>query len=242
MTCTDFGLIHSYDNGKTWVRNIGTVSYDYRNTCYDLEFDKNQKGVVYSIWCSLHDAPYYPNVSYLSCIGKFGISYDGGLTWQFKSIKSDNNILPYKLIIDYSNNKTTIYIASEGRGIFVSEDLGNTFTTLNNGLKYTNIEGQNAIFVNDLILTKKGMFVITSGLAPDENVGLYKLNEENNTFINIKLPDNVNCVRDICYSEKHDCLYIWLLATMILMLAYCVTKTTSLHKYLMIIFLFVVLL
>jgi len=218
MGCTDFGLLQSFDEGKSWLRFLRGWNGDdlvytdaaYRNTCFDLHFDKEKKGVVYSIWTNKQTAPYAPDASYHTAHGKFAISYDGGTSWKYISIVKDDLIIPYKMQVEYDGDNRIIYIAAENRGFFVSRDGGNTFTPMNEGIRTTTISGNDTplIFGNDIIKCDMGTFVITSPAATAANPAFYKLNDRENKFEVIELPENIAAVRDIEYDKKNDCIYI----------------------------------
>lgn len=230
MASTDIGLIQSFNGGKSWVHSLLSwnngktepMSYMYRNTCYDIEFDRERQGVVYAIWSARHDAPYYPSADFLSATGAFAISYDGGTSWTMRSIRENDNVLPYRMDVDYTKNGRDIYIATEGHGFFVTHDLGETFVEINDGIKVSSYFGADkpAIFGNEILCCKGGLFALTAPSSwaqiPDpENLdnrvferALYKWNEGLKKFEEIKLPKEIATVRDIEYSEKEDCLYI----------------------------------
>ena len=233
MACTDIGVIQSFNGGKTWIHSLLSwndgkaepMSSYYRNTCYDIEFDKDRPGVVYAIWSGTHDAPYFPTEGYLRATGAFAISYDGGTSWTMRSICANDNVLPYRMDVDYDGDNRTIYIATEGHGFFVTHDLGKTFTEMNEGIKISTYLGKNnpAIFGNEILSCKGGIYALTAPSAwamipnpedsdnPNNNIyerALYKWNEGLKKFEEIKLPKEIATVRDIEYSEKEDCLYI----------------------------------
>lgn len=229
--CTDIGLLQSFDGGDSIIRLLrewdnGSVKYTnsaYRNTCYDLCFDKEKEGVVYSIWSSYQSAPYNGVSSALSANGKFGISYDGGISFTYYSIVSDDKVVPYKMQVEYDGDNRIIYIATYSDGFFVSYDNGETFSTLNEGITESErVSG--AIFGNEILNTDLGLFAITGGLAHNDGIAsgsrddkkLYKYDDTTNTFVSIELPTNMGCIRDIIYDENNKCLYLA-----------CIAKTTN---------------
>ncbi len=231
--CTDFGLIQSFDGGDSWTRTLrqwnetGTdnayMAYYLRNTCYDLEFDRARRGVVYALWSGKHNMPISPVAHWYDDLGRgaFGISYDGGTSWTMKHIVSDDRVIPYRMDIDYDGENRTIYLATEGKGFFVSRDTGETFTAMNDGIPYSNaIPSQPSIFGNEIISCSDGIYAITAASAsstkpdpldPTKRVfdrALYKWDDGRNMFFEIPLPKDIATVRDIEYSEKYGCLYI----------------------------------
>lgn len=218
MGCTDFGLLQSFDNGQSWIRLLRGWQGDdvvytdsaYRNTCYDLHFDKEKRGVVYSIWTNKQTAPYAPDSSYLSAHGKFGISYDGGTSWKYVSICENDIIVPYRMQVEYDGDNRIIYIASENKGFFVSRDGGKTFEEFNNGIEKSDyLKGNPCIFGNEILKCDMGIFAVTGAAATyPADQKLYKWNDTIQKFENIPLPENVAAVRDIEYDERNKCLYL----------------------------------
>ncbi len=242
MGCTDFGLLQSFDGGNSWLRalrnwedgKLVTMGPDYRNTCYDLEFDPNKPNVVYSIWSSKQTAPYAPNASYLTAKGAFGISYDGGISWCFKSIVEGDYIIPYRMEIVYQKNQKIIYIASENRGLFVSYDNGESFQEMNAGIPYSYTLGENepCIFANEIISTKNGLYAITgAGATYKKDLGFYHYNEELLQFESIPLPKNIAAIRDIVYSSKYDCIYLACIPTSLDNSANLIKKGGGVYRY-----------
>ncbi len=238
--CTDFGLIQSFDGGKSWTRSLRQWNADgsnnaymdsyFRNTCYDLEFDKERRGVVYALWSGKHNMPYAPSQSWYDSLGRgaFAVSYDGGTSWTMKHIVPDDNVIPYRMDIDYDGENRTIYVATEGRGFFVSRDSGETFTAMNEGIPYSNaIASKQCIFANEIISCSDGIYAVTAAAAsstkpdPDDPTkkvfdrALYKWDEAKGKFTEIPLPKDIATVRDIVYSEKYHCLYIAAIGKMV---------------------------
>lgn len=239
MACTDIGVIQSFNGGETWIHSLLSwkdgkaepMSSDFRNTCYDIEFDKERKGVVYAIWSGTHDAPYFPTAGYLTATGAFAVSYDGGTSWTMRSIRANDNVLPYRMDVDYDGDNRTIYIATEGHGFFVTHDSGQTFEEMNDGIRVSTYLGENnpAIFGNEILSCKDGIYALNASSAwgmipnpedpdnPSNKIyerALYKWNEGLKKFEEIKLPKEIATVRDIEYSEKEDCLYIGAIGTL----------------------------
>ncbi len=231
--CTDFGLIQSFDGGKSWTRSLRQWNGDgsdnaymagyFRNTCYDLEFDKERKGVVYALWSGKHNMPISPVAHWYDDLGRgaFAISYDGGTSWTMKHIVPDDKVIPYRMDIDYDGEERTIYLATELGGFFVSYDTGETFTEMNAGIPYSNaIPGKQSILANDIVSCSDGIYALTAAGAsttkpdPDDPTkkvfdrALYKWDNADNKFKEIPLPEDIATVRDIEYSEKYNCLYI----------------------------------
>ena len=50
LLSTDWGLQESFDRGATFRFCKEGIAQSWQNTAYDLAFNKNKEGVVYSIW------------------------------------------------------------------------------------------------------------------------------------------------------------------------------------------------
>ncbi len=226
MGCTDIGLLQSYDNGESWYHGLyewqgatlKNITYaTYTNTCFALHFDTEREGVVYAIWSTAKTAPYTANNSFLTSAARFGVSYDGGLSWQMKNITPNGNCLPYKMQVVYHGSEREIYISTFSHGFFVTRDLGETFEAMNAGIERTNSGATGAIWGNKILVTKAGTFAITGGAATtDSGQMLYRWNEREKKFEKLGLPMSRRgekeyrpaAVRDIVYDEKNDCLYL----------------------------------
>ena len=156
IATTDMGLQISMDGSKTWRRmNMEGDDWSIYNTCYDLYFDQHKENVIYGIWSSIHDAPYVPRSTYKDYTqGKFAISLDGGLNWDFtysSGIPGDS--IPVKMSIKENGDSLLFAVATFNRGFYISKDSGKTFTSINKGMEYIHdlIFGEDVIIVDDII-------------------------------------------------------------------------------------------
>lgn len=226
---TDIGLVQSYDGGSSFYRSLHEwqsgklVNIDYAtytNTCFDAHFDEKRRGVVYGIWSQAKSAPYEPGTGYLNGDSRFGVSYDGGLSWQMKKITPTGKCLPYRMQVVYEGDERAIYIATDGHGFFVTRDLGDTFTAMNDGIEPAASGGVSAIWGNELLVCDMGIFAVTGGVASSEDNGkmLYEWDESSKRFKKLGLPQAVSeydgktytpaAIRDIVYDKKENCLYL----------------------------------
>ena len=200
---TDLGLQNSYDNGKTWQRmTITGDDYDIYNTCYDLYFDPYQRNVVYGLWSSRHDAPYNPTPQDQGITkGAFGISRDGGKTWEFAydcGIPAD--AIPVKMSIIHNKQQFKIAVATFNRGFYYSSNGGENFVSLNAGM--TTVAG--LIYGEDVVLTADSIYCLTAPYLEGGNwcpskLYEYKLNSQ--TLKTLDLGD-VTLARSLAYSEN----------------------------------------
>ncbi len=200
---TDMGLQNSYDKGKTWKRmEITGTDYDIYNTCYDLHFDKYNKNKLYGLWSSRHDAPYNPTIYDKDFTkGAFGVSTDGGNTWNFEYSKGiPNDAIPVKMSIKQTENSFIIAVATFNRGFYLSQDGGKNFKAINTNMQ--TVEG--LIYGEDVVLTDEVIYCLT---APYLDGGywkpskLYEYSIANNTNKNIDLKDIV-LARSLNYHEE----------------------------------------
>ncbi len=54
---TDMGLFHTFNGGKSWHHALNGVPFSWQNTCYQVAFDPDVKGKVWSAWSGAHDLP-----------------------------------------------------------------------------------------------------------------------------------------------------------------------------------------
>ena len=200
---TDMGLQNSYDNGKTWQRmEITGIDYDIYNTCYDLYFDKFNKNVIYGVWSSRHDAPYNPTIydkDYTK--GAFGVSYDGGKTWDFSysnGIPSD--AIPVKMSIQHTKDNFTIGVATFNRGFYLSNNGGKNFVSINSNM--ITVEG--LIYGEDIVLTDEAIYCLTAPYLENgtwKPSKLYQYNITNQSLNNIDL-GSITLARSLTYTEN----------------------------------------
>lgn len=208
MLNTDLGLSYSYDGGKTFNWSFEGVK-EYRNTLYDAYFDKNKKDVLYGLWSSRHDAPYYVDGDETTNVyGCFAISYDGGLTWDSTySSGIPNSSIPVKMSVVENEDNLTIYVATFNEGFYVSYDSGKTFKTLNEGITPLTYNTYNYIYGCDIETDGENVYCIVSKTNYFNEIQpghVYKL--VNNKWEEIFIDENLTNPRDLCiYDGK---LYI----------------------------------
>lgn len=210
---TDLGLQNSFDGGKTWARmTITGTNYDIYNTCYDLYFDEQTKDLVYGLWSSRHDAPYNPTYNDKDYTqGRFGISYDGGKTWDFEySSGLPQDCIPVKFSIEKTNDNLTIAVATFNRGFYISYDSGKTFEYISQNMEQTN----GLIFGEDIVLDGDIVYCLTAPIIDNGNwlpSKLYEYNHKTKTLKNINLGEIV-LARSLTYNKQYG-LYINVMPT-----------------------------
>ncbi|MBL4881417.1 MAG: exo-alpha-sialidase, partial [Oleispira sp.] len=169
ISYTDIGYHHSYNGGESWVRSTSGIPIDWRNTCYWMVFDPEQKGKIFSVWSGLHDFPrgkMTRNPKWLTnAKGGVAISEDGGITWK-PSVKGMGFNSPSTSIVLDKNSlvgNRTLYVTVYGKGVYKSIDDGKTWVLKNDG-----IQGSLAAF--ELTIQPDGtLFLITSAIPKHIN-------------------------------------------------------------------------
>ncbi len=146
ISYTDIGFFHSFDCGKSWERSVCGVPSEWVNTCYDMVFDPEVKGKVWSGWSGLHDFPRgkmtrnprWKNTE--NAKGGVCISTDGGKTWTPETQGMDGNSLITSLIIDKHSDpgNRTLYATAFNKGVFKSTDGGKIWVLKNKGIGENN--------------------------------------------------------------------------------------------------------
>lgn len=144
MLTTDAGLQESFNHGVSFCFNNRGIPERWRNTAYDLAFNKNKEGVIYSIWSGNHSGfrNYVDSLDNLD--GGFAYSDDGGKNWDINYSEGlPDTCLPVEMSLVYSDDsdEVTIYIATLMDGFFVSYNSGKIFTQINKGLERVNHKG-----------------------------------------------------------------------------------------------------
>lgn len=205
---TDMGLQNSFNNGKSWNRmNMYGDDWSIYNTCYDLYFDTKTKDLVYGLWSSIHDAPYYTNYGYKDYTqGAFAVSYNGGIDWDFTySTGIPSDAIPVKFSVVETEDEIIFAVATFNRGFYISYDSGRTFESLNAGIK----THQDLIFGEDIIMTDDTIYCLTSPILDNGNwipSELYQYDIATHNISEIDLGEIV-LARSLAYSKNHG-LYI----------------------------------
>ena len=75
------GGAYSIDGGNSFRRSVISPQ-TWRNTCYKAAYDPIIPDLIYSVWASRHDAPYYCNKDEVTNkFGGFAVSYNNGATF-----------------------------------------------------------------------------------------------------------------------------------------------------------------
>ncbi|MCX6876043.1 MAG: hypothetical protein NTW21_19885 [Verrucomicrobia bacterium] len=135
---TDIGLARSLDAGATWHRWGDGDRAPWPNTCYQLAFDPDEKGLLWGAFSNIHDIPNENIISgrhNANGPGGICVSRDFGDSWQ-----QSNTGLPVapatSVIIDPASPRgsRTLYAGVFGHGVFKSTDHGKSWLATGAGL------------------------------------------------------------------------------------------------------------
>ena len=200
---TDLGLQNSYDGGKSWKRMELIGDHYIYNTCYDLLFDEDTQDLVYGLFSSRHDAPYNPTIYDCDTTkGAFGISYDGGNTWNFEySTGIPSDAIPVKMSTQKVNGKYEIAVATFNRGFYISYDSGKTFESINNGMDMVS----NLIYGEDVVLDGKTVYCLVAPYLEDgywKPAKLYKHDLQTSITTKIDMGEQIVLARSLTFSKQ----------------------------------------
>ncbi|MBV2247275.1 MAG: hypothetical protein KUL83_08940 [Lentimicrobium sp.] len=208
---TDIGLFHSFNGGKSWFHSIKDIPREWQNTCYQVAFDPEIKGKVWSVWANAHDLPrakMFNRFSFEHNQGGIAVSYDGGRTWQ-KSNKGipENSVCTNILIDSVSGDKMhTLYVSVFGKGIYKSTDNGKSWKFANKGI-------ENNLFAWQLRQNSGGRLfaLFTRGSSEGKVIGgeIYYSDNKAASWKQMLLPEGVNGPHDLLIDPKNaDIMYV----------------------------------
>src|SRR3954471_3627449 len=178
---TDNGFARSTDSGRSWIWWNQKTWAPWRNTCYELAFDRDVPGLIWGAFSNVHDIP---NDNIIS--GHHGHNGPGGVCVSrdfAASWKSETTGLPRKpvtsIVLDpkSARDARTLYAGVFGDGVYKSIDSGKNWTLKKSGLGHPdNMQVYRVILHSDGTL-----FAIICGKRPaagqplmKEGVGLYR--------------------------------------------------------------------
>ena len=201
---TDLGMQISFDRGSTFRRHED-IPGSIDNTCYDLYFDEQEKGLVYALWSSLHDAPYVPQLSDKNAEGGFAVSHDGGMTWSFDySTGLPANSVPVRMSVVPYGDELMIGVATFNNGFYISYDTGKTFAPINDGMA----SYQDLIWGEDIAITDDAVYCLTASYDFDGRVpsALYRYDRNTAELTAIDMGDIVYA-NSMTYDKRYG-LYL----------------------------------
>ena len=125
---TDMGLFHTFNGGKSWYHALNGVPFRWQNTCYQVAFDPDVKGKVWSAWSGAHDLPrtkmfggYFGHY-----VGGVAVSEDDGKTWQKSNNGLPEHAICTNILVDPTSpiDARTLYVSLFDQGVYKSTDGG----------------------------------------------------------------------------------------------------------------------
>lgn len=209
----DVGLFHSYDGGKTWKHLVEGIPRRWVNTCYDLSFDPEVKGRVWSAWANKHSLPrrsQFGDGKFAGYVGGVAVSDDGGRTWRKSNGGLPEHAICTDLLLDPDSPVDTrrMYVSIFNRGVFKSVDGGKNWVEASAGLGNNSYAWQLRRAGNKLFL------LCVRGWRGEEIVdgALYKSEDGAMNWQPVPLPDGVNAPSDLLVDPEdspHMYLSCW---------------------------------
>lgn len=203
ISYTDIGLFHTFNGGESWHHSITGVPERWVNTCYDVEFDPEQEGKLWSVWGNAHDLPrakMFSATGFDNYQGGVAVSEDGGRTWQKSGAGIPGNAVCTNILLDPTISGPILYVSVFGKGIYRSTDTGLTWQLSNKGL------GKN-LFAWLLEQNSSGRLfaVFPRGMAKGRTVDgeVYYSDDKAETWKKLLLPDGVNGPHDILTHPRY---------------------------------------
>ena len=208
---TDIGLFHTFDGGQSWYHSITNIPMAWQNTCYQVAFDPEVRGKIWSVWANAHDLPrtkMFGGSGFGHFEGGVAISEDSGRTWEKSNSGMSENSVCTNILVDPSSPVITrvLYVSMMGKGIYKSTDGGKNWTETNKGLG-------NNMFAWQLRRNSKGRLfaLFARGLKDDKIVDGAVYYSDNNaaSWQKLKLPEGVNGPHDLLPDPLHpEIMYI----------------------------------
>lgn len=196
---TDIGLFHTYSGGQSWLHSIKGIPPVWQNTCYEVEFDPEIKGKIWSVWANAHDLPrtkMFGSRGFDAYEGGVAVSVDGGLTWVKCGKGLPDNSVCTNIHLDPSSvaGERTLYVSVFGKGIYKSTDDGTSWNLSNSGL-------DSNLFAWQIRQNRKGRLfsLFSRGLSNGKVVdgSVYFSDDKAMSWDRLTLPDSVNGPHDL---------------------------------------------
>jgi photosystem II stability/assembly factor-like uncharacterized protein len=208
---TDMGLFNTFNGGKSWFHSVTNIPKDLQNTCYDLVFDPQTKGRVWSVWANAHDLPrvkMFGAAGFDHYSGGVAVSDDDGRTWRMSSNGLPKNSICTNILLETSRDTTkqTLYVSVFAKGIYKSEDGGKNWVRKNEGLG-------NNLFAWELRRSSQGRIfaLFARGLKGTNTIDgeIYYSDDKAETWKKLTLRQGVNGPHDLLIdSANSDIMYV----------------------------------
>ncbi len=196
---TDMGLFHTFNSGKSWFHSITGVPRSWQNTCYDLTFDTEKEGRVWSVWANAHDLPrtkMFGRYGFERFRGGVAVSEDGGRNWKKSNKGMPENAICTNILLDAGSpvDSRTLYVSVFDKGVYKSMDGGKSWMAANAGLG-------NNLFAWEVRQNSQGrLFLLCArGSRKEEMVdgAIYFSDDKALSWKQQQLPEGVNGPHDL---------------------------------------------
>ncbi len=205
------GLFHTFNGGESWFHSLVGVPRPWQNTCYDLTFDPEVKGRVWSVWANAHDLPrtkMFGNRGFDHFKGGVALSENDGLNWKKSNTGIPENSVCTNILLDTSTpvNSRTLYVTVFDKGVYRSVDGGKSWNEANTGL------GDN-LFAWQVLQNSNGrLFLLCArGKRMEETVDgvIYYSDDNAGSWQQMDLPEGVNGPHDLLIDpENSEIMYM----------------------------------
>ncbi len=194
---TDISLFRSENGGDSWTNSNKGIPYEWRNAMYWMAFDPELQGKVWAVVSNKHDLPKARILHFAPSSYKGGImvSSDGGNTWEKSGSVPQAAYTHILLQAGGGAAKRVLYAAAMGKGVYKSQDSGETWVLKADGLP----ENPYAWRLAD---DGKGtLYLITARhskpKAPADDGAVYKSTDAGEHWTRLLLPSGLNGPMDL---------------------------------------------
>ncbi|MBA7577477.1 hypothetical protein ES708_19330 [subsurface metagenome] len=208
---TDMGLFHTFNGGDSWFHSITGVPRSWQNTCYDLTFDPEVKGRVWSVWANAHDLPrtkMFGRRGFERFEGGVAVSENDGLDWLKSNRGIPENSICTNILLDTRSpvKSRTLYVSVFDKGVYKSVDGGKNWNEANVGLA-------DNLFAWQVIHNSDGrLFLLCArGERRRETVDgvIYFSDDDAGSWKQLNLPEGVNAPHDLLIDpENSEIMYV----------------------------------
>jgi photosystem II stability/assembly factor-like uncharacterized protein len=196
---TDIGLFHTFNSGQSWYHSITNIPREWENTCYQVAFDPDVRGKVWSVWANAHDLPrtkMFGGNGFAGFEGGVAVSEDSGRTWEKSNNGMSENSVCTSILLDPSSpvNSRVLYVGMMGKGISKSTDGGKSWRESNHGFDANMFAWQLRRNLNGRLFA-----LFARGLMDGKTVdgAIYYSDNNADSWSKVILPEGINGPHDL---------------------------------------------